>query len=198
MTKHFLKNIETHKEITIPLALIGLFTIFVATVGSEFAQELLDFNQIRDDTQILVEDAVNIFGTLAIFVYGFVPSALKIIGTTGFFIALFQDGVNPFILIGLGAVGETIGSGIMYLIGRFIFRIFKGKSKDLAGAEHFLVKYRLIVFYIVPFAGSLGDIAVILAGHQRIGFLRIFPFIFIGNFVRYGIWFLITIGQLNL
>jgi len=194
----FLKNIEKHKEFTIPIVLIGIFTIFMISVGQQYVEELLDFALIAQNTEILVEDAVNTLGTLSIFFYGFVPSILKIIGTTGFFIALFQDGVNPFILIGLGAFGETLGSSVMYIIGRYIFRLFKGKTRDLAPAEHFLVKYRLIVFYLIPFAGSLGDVAMILAGHQRIGLMKILPFVLLGNFVRYGIWFMVTIGQLNL
>jgi membrane protein YqaA with SNARE-associated domain len=193
-----LKNIEKHKEFTIPIALIVLFTIFVATTGMQYVTELFDITHIVQDTEILVEDAVNTFGALAILLYGFVPSLVRIIGTTGFFIALFQDGVNPFILIGLGALGETLGSSVMYIIGRYIFRLLKGKHKELAPAEHFLVKYRLIVFYLIPFAGSLGDVAMILAGHERIGLMRILPFVLLGNFVRYGIWFMVTIGQLNL
>lgn len=193
-----LKNIEKHKEFTIPIILIALFTIFVFGVGQDYVKELLDFTLISQDTEILLEDAVNTLGTLSIFLYGFVPSIFKIIGTTGFFIALFQDGVNPFILIALGAIGETLGSSVMYIIGRYIFRLFKGKHREFAPAEHFLVKYRLIVFYLIPFAGSLGDVAMILAGHQRIGLMKIIPFVLLGNFVRYGIWFMVTIGQLNL
>lgn len=194
----FLKNIEKHKEFTIPIILIVLFTIFVFGVGQDYIKELFDFTLISQDTEILLEDAVNTLGTLSIFLYGLVPSIFKIIGTTGFFIALFQDGVNPFILIGLGAIGETLGSSVMYILGRYIFRLFKGRTRDLAPAEHFLVKYRLIVFYLIPFAGSLGDVAMILAGHQRIGLLKILPFVLLGNIVRYGIWFMVTIGQLNL
>jgi len=194
----YLKNIEKHKEFTIPIILIALFTIFVFGIGQDYIKELLDFTLISQDTEILLEDAVNTLGTLSIFLYGLVPSIFKIIGTTGFFIALFQDGVNPFILIGLGAIGETLGSSVMYILGRYIFRLFKGKTRDLAPAEHFLVKYRLIVFYLIPFAGSLGDVAMILAGHQRIGLLKILPFVLLGNIVRYGIWFMVTIGQLNL
>lgn len=193
-----LKDIEKHKEFTIPIILIVLFTIFVFGVGQDYIKELLDFTLIAQDTEILLEDAVNTLGTLSIFLYGLVPSIFKIIGTTGFFIALFQDGVNPFILIGLGAIGETLGSSVMYILGRYIFRLFKGRTRDLAPAEHFLVKYRLIVFYLIPFAGSLGDVAMILAGHQRIGLLKILPFVLLGNIVRYGIWFMVTIGQLNL
>lgn len=193
-----LKDIEKHKEFTIPIILIALFTIFVFGIGQDYVKELLDFTLISQDTEILLEDAVNTLGTLSIFLYGFVPSIFKIIGTTGFFIALFQDGVNPFILIALGAIGETLGSSVMYIIGRYIFRLFKGKHREFAPAEHFLVKYRLIVFYLIPFAGSLGDVAMILAGHQRIGLMKIIPFVLLGNFVRYGIWFMVTIGQLNL
>ena len=198
MVHTYLKDVEKHKEYTIPIALIGVFTIFIFTVGQQYVTELFDITHIAQDTEILVEDVVNIFGTFAILLYGFVPSVLRIIGTTGFFIALFQDGVNPFILIGLGALGETLGSSVMYIVGRYIFRLLKGKHKELAPAEHFLVKYRLIVFYLIPFAGSLGDVAMILAGHQRIGLMKIIPFVLLGNFVRYGIWFMVTIGQLNL
>jgi len=193
-----LTDIKTHKEITVPLILITLFLIFIFNFGIDELTELTNLQIIVSDIVTIQNDLINAFGALAIFLYGFVPSVFRIIGTTGFFIALITEGINPFILIGLGALGETLGSALMYILGRYIFRLFKGKHRELASAEHFLVKYRILIFFLVPYFGSGGDILMILAGHQRIGLLRILPLVFVGNFIRYGIWLFMTIGQINL
>lgn len=200
MTKNnsILTDIRTHKEFTVPLILVTLFIIFIFNFGLDDFTELTNLQVIEGDFEAIRTDFVNAFGALAIFFYGLVPSIFRIIGTTGFFVGLIQEGINPFILIGLGALGETLGSAVMYVIGRFVFRLMKGKHRDIASAEHFLLKYRIFIFFLVPMIGTGGDIVMVLAGHQRIGLVRIFPLVFVGNFIRYGIWLFVTIGQLNL
>jgi len=198
--KGLLNDIETHKEYTLPIILVGIFLIVVSNVGIDYLTEILDFNLVMQDFAILGEDFVNTLGAISIFLYGFVPSAFRIIGTTGFFLALIADGVNPFILIILGAVGEAIGSSVLYLVGRLLFKHLQNKGIDrkMASTDHLLAKYRIFVYFSIAFIGTAGDIIMLVSGHQRIGLLKIFPFLVLGNFFKYAIWLMITIEQLNL
>ncbi len=196
-----LRDIETHKEFTFPIVLVGLFLIFIYTSGSiDDLFALLDFTVLQEQAQILTDDFVNMLGAVSIFVYGFIPSMFRIIGTTGFFIALLADGINPFTLIILGAVGETLGSSVLYLVGRGFFKYIrnKGIDKKMAGTDHLLSKYRIFIYFLIPYLGTAGDIIMLISGHERIGLKKYIPFLFLGNFFRYGLWLMVTISQIDL
>jgi len=197
MVKNLLGSMEDHKEVTIPSIFIIGFVILLFIVGVNDIQQTLTVDSIANVADRFFSDAFVMIGVLAIFFYEFVPTAFRLLGTTGFFIGLLQEGFNPFMLILIAVAGRIVGWYLLYLLGRFIFRIFKGKHRALADAGHFLHKYRLIVFFTVPFLGALGDLVMIIAGHQRIGFARIVPFLFLSVIVRYSIWLYITIGQMN-
>jgi membrane protein DedA with SNARE-associated domain len=137
-------------------------------------------------------------GFLSIFLYELVPSVFRILTTTGFYIGLLNEGINPMVLIILTSVGRIFGFYLLYLLGRFLYRIFKKKNRELADADHILHKYKLIVFFLVPFFGALGDIVMVVAGHQRIGFLKIVPLLFLSNILRNAIWLYPTIAQIKL
>ncbi len=191
------RNIN-HAEITVPALFVVGFIILISVVGiNEFTQAftLTEFAKTAD---MFIEDSFVTLGIFSIFLYELIPSAFRLLGTTGFFIGLIDEGIHPMILIILASAGRLLGWYILYLIGKLVYRVFKGKERDLASADHFLHKYRLIVFFLVPFLGALGDLVVVIAGHQRIGFARILPFLFFANIIRYTIWLYITLGQLNL
>jgi len=192
-----LGSIEIHKEVTIPSIFIIGFVLILFIAGVNDVQQAFTVETIANLADKFFSDAFVMVGILAIFFYELVPTAFRLLGTTGFFIGLLQEGFNPFVLILIAVIGRIAGWYILYLLGRFIFRIFNGKHRALADAGHFLHKYRLIVFFTVPFLGALGDLVMIIAGHQRIGFIRIVPFLFLSVIVRYSIWLYITIGQMN-
>ena len=199
MAKHsILGDIEAHKEITIPILFVLGFLLILGIAGFNDVQQTFTVQSIAQVVDKAVDDAFVMFGIMAIFLYEMIPSAFRLLGTTGFFIGLLQEGFNPFMLILIAVIGRVVGWYILYLLGRFIFRIFKGQHRSLADAGHFLHKYRLIVFFTVPFLGALGDLIMVIAGHQRIGFIKILPFLFLSVIIRYSIWLYITIGQINL
>lgn len=191
------RNIN-HAEITIPALFIVGFVILILIVGvNEFTQAftIVEFSKTVDK---FIENSFVKLGFVSIFLYELIPSVFRLIGTTGFFIGLVKEGIHPIALIILASLGRLLGWYILYLVGKLVYRVFKGKERDLAGADHFLHKYRLIVFFLVPFLGALGDLVVVLAGHQRIGFIRMLPFLLFGNIVRYTIWLYVTLGQMSL
>lgn len=195
---HLLLDIENHKQVTIPLIFIAGFLILVSIAGFDDLQQALTYTEIASAVDKAFEDSFIMLGFVAIFLYELVPTVFRLLGTTGFYIGLLDQGINPMSLIIFASVGRLFGWFLLYLLGRFIFNIFKGKNRELADAEHFLHKYRLIVFFLVPFLGFAGDLIVVIAGHQRLGFIRIAPFLFMANLIRYTIWLYVTIGQIEL
>lgn len=191
-------DIENHKKITIPLLFIGLFLVLGMIVGFDDIQQVFTWGEIAKTVDKSFEDSFVMLGFVAIFIYELVPTVFRLLGTTGFFVGLLQEGINPLFLVLFASIGRLFGWYLLYLLGRFIFRLFKGKSRELADAEHFLHKYRLIVFFLVPFFGFAGDLIVVLAGHQRLGFIKILPFLLLANIIRYAIWLYVTIGQIEL
>jgi len=196
--RNILGSMETHKTVTIPFLFLLGFLILAGITGFNDIQQAFTVGTVANVLDKMFEDAFVMVGIIAIFLYELVPTAFRLLGTTGFFIGLLDEGFNPFVLILIASVGRLVGYFILYIVGRLIFRVFKGKHRALADAEHFLHKYRLIVFFTVPFLGALGDLVVVIAGHQRIGFIKIAPFLFLSVIIRYSIWLYITIGQINL
>lgn len=193
-----LANIETHKTVTIPTFFIAGFLLLILVAGINDLQRAFTYSEVATSVDKAFSDSYVMLGFVAIFLYELVPTVFRLLGTTGFFVGLLQQGINPMILILFASIGRLVGWFLLYLLGRFIFRMFKGRSKELADSSHFLHKYRLIVYFLVPFFGFAGDLIVVLSGHQRIGFLKIAPFLFLSNVIRYAIWLYITIGQINL
>jgi len=196
--RNILGSLEDHKRITIPSLFAIGFLLLLFVVGVNDVQSAFTVGTIADVADKFFSDAYVMFGVLSIFLYELIPSAFRLLGTTGFFIGLLDEGFNPFTLVLIAGAGRVIGWGILYLLGRFIYRVFKGQHKSLADAGHFLVKYRLIVFFTVPFLGALGDLVMIVAGHQRVGFFKIAPFLAISVVIRYSIWLYVTIEQIEL
>jgi membrane protein YqaA with SNARE-associated domain len=136
------------------------------------------------------------YGLLFLIVWSAIPSSITITEIVS--IALLALGVSPIILIIISALGATLGDFILYLIGRGSYRIFKGKHKDQEDGGHLLHKYRLPIFIAVPFLMIIGDIIVIIAGYERIGFKKILPFILIGEFLRMTVGMLIIMNLIRL
>lgn len=197
MAKGFLLNIEQHKTVTIPLLFVLSFLGIVIVAGTEELEQTFTIRTVADTTDKFFESVYVKIGFLSIFLYELVPSVFRLLSTTGFYIGLLNEGINPMVLIILTSVGRIFGFYLLYVLGRFLFRIFKKKNREIADADHILHKYKLIVFFLVPFFGALGDIVMIVAGHQRIGFLKVIPLLFLANVLRTAIWLYVTIAQIQ-
>jgi len=194
------KKISKHKEFTIPILLAIGFLVFILSTNMEFIEFFDDFISVNpsETFQLFLEDNFVKFGLSTIFLYEFIPSIFRIIGTSGFYVGLLDSGVSPMMLILLTAIGKLGGQYLLYMLGRFLFRIFKGGNKDLARADHLLHKYRIIIFFVIPYIGTLGNIVMVIAGHERLGFARIAPILFVSNVIRTGTWLFFFIGEMEL
>lgn len=193
-----LTDIENHKRITIPLVLAGFLILLIVLTGVNAVEKILSPDIFVETSDKFLNDTFVRLGLLVIFFYELIPFTFRFITDSGFFAGLIQEGVNPISLIIITALGKLAGYYILYMIGRGISRILRGKDKELAGAEHILHKYKFFVFVAVPFLGSLGDLVVLIAGHERIGFLKIAPLLFISSILRISIWIFPFMAQLNL
>ena len=155
---------------------------------------MLAFSEFSD--AITASPEFQAFGIVILFLWTMIPSVKSILPEV-FSLPLLTSGVLPLVLITVSALGATVGDYILYLLGRGTHRAFKGK-KDLARADHLLHKYRLPVFIATPFLGIFGDIIVYVAGFERIGFLRILPFILVGQFLRMSLGIFALMGLIQL
>ena len=133
-------------------------------------------------------DAFVRFGTIVVFLYQLLPQVFMLIGVTPIVVRLLDAGVAPISLLFILVIAKLFGQYILYMAGRFLSKFaLKNKSK-MKSADHLMHKYRTLIFILPPFLGFVGDAILFVAGHQRIGFVRIVPLLLLGNFLRIGIW----------
>ena len=191
-------DLMTHKRITIPLVLATLLIALVVWTGFETVEKILSPDIFAVTSEKFLNDTFVRLGILVIFFYELIPFTFRFITDSGFFVGLVNEGINPIALLLITVSGKLAGYYILYMIGRGVSRILRGRDKELAGAEHVLHQYEFFVFVAVPFLGSLGDLVVLIAGHERIGFLRIAPLLFASSILRTSIWLFPFLAQLQL
>ena len=88
------------------------------------------------------QDAFTQYGLLLSFLYELFPAIFRVFGTTIIISELIDTGIHPLILVFILAVGKLVGQYLMYILGRFLYQIFKKRKKDLAGAENIMHRHR--------------------------------------------------------
>lgn len=137
-------------------------------------------------------------GILSIFFYQMVPSIFKLLGTGGILVRLLDAGISPVFIIVVHVAGWVAGQYMLYLLGRYAYKLFKKRKRELLTADHWLHKYRHVIFLAIPFTSTLGELLLVFSGHQRIGFQKILPFLIIGDTARISIYVAWTLGQISL
>jgi len=87
-------SLETHKEVTIPILFVIGFLILLGVAGFNDIQQAFTVTTIANVADKFFSDAFVMVGILAIFLYEIIPTAFRLLGTTGFFIGLLQEGFN--------------------------------------------------------------------------------------------------------
>ncbi len=80
----------------------------------------------------------------------------------------------------------------LYAIGMLLRKIHKGSIGDKASKSHFLNKYYLPIYLLVPFVGIFGQAILTYSGYQRIAPLNIFPLLLVGNLIGVHVGILLT------
>ncbi len=194
-----LTELVDHKRVTIPIIIAVLFIfVLVYVVGLSVVEDIFSPDIFGFAGEKFLNDNFVRLGILVIFFYELIPFTFRFITDSGFFVGLLQAQISPIVLLLLVVTGKLTGYYILYMIGRGVSRILRGKNKELAGAEHILHKYKFFVFLAVPFLGSVGDVIVLIAGHERLGFIRIAPLLFFSSILRTSIWLFPFMAQLKL
>lgn len=191
--------ISAHKRITIPLIIASTFILLLVFSGLDtLIEDIFSPDIFEVATDKFLNDNFSRLGILVIFFYELIPFTFRFITDSGFFVGLLQEGISPIMLIIITALGKLVGYYILYMLGRGVSRVLRGKNKELAGAEHILHKYKFLIFAVLPFLGSLGDLVMLIAGHERIGFLKVAPILFVSSMIRISIWLFPFMAQLQL
>jgi len=196
-----IEKLHHKREVHIIIA-AGIIVIALA-IGMQFhnfvsLDSFIGISSFQESISMLFEEGFAQFGILAAFVYGFLPVTLMKLGITGIVVRILDLGVSPLFLVLFFALGRLIGQGILYGIGRFVYKLLKGKDRELATADHFLHKYKYLIYLLTPLLGSVGDIIMLVSGHQRIGFMKIAPVLYIGNLLSTSLWIYWTVATINL
>jgi len=197
------KEEKLHHKKEIHIAIVAIFVVILLVVGMG-VQDFVSLNtfigidSFQDSLLTLFDEGFAQFGILAAFVYGFLPVTLMKLGITGIVVRVLDLGISPLFLILFFALGRLVGQGILYGVGKYTYRLFKGQNRALADAEHTLHKYKILIYLATPLLGSIGDLIMLVSGHQRIGFMKIAPLLYVGNVISTGIWIYWTVATINL
>ncbi len=197
------KTEKLHHKKEVQIAIVAIFIVALLVAGMDF-QDLLSLRSFigidtfQDSLVTLFDEGFAQFGILAAFVYGFLPVTLMKLGITGIVVRVLDLGISPLFLILFFSLGRLIGQGILYGVGKYTYRIFKGQHRSLVDAEHILHKYKIVIYLATPLLGSIGDLIMLVSGHQRIGFMKIAILLYIGNVISTSIWIYWTVATINL
>lgn len=158
-------------------------------------QIMIAFQELVD--VITASPEFQAYGVVILFLWTIIPSVKSIVPEV-FALPLLLSGVSPAILVLVAGFGATVGDFIIHLLGRGSYRLFKGKFKEQARADHLLHKYKVPIFLATPFIGIVGDILVFTAGIEHVPFRKIFSFLLIGQLLRMSIGMIALMGIIQL
>ena len=197
------KTEKIHHKKEVQIAIVASIFVIIIILGMGFndvisLSNFIGLDNFQESVQVLFEEGFAQFGIMAAFFYGFLPVTLMKLGITGIVVRVLDLGISPLFLVLFFALGRLIGQGILYAIGRFVYRLLKGKDRELAVADHFLHKYKFLIYLLTPLLGSIGDLIMLVSGHQRIGFMKIAPVLYVGNVLSTALWIYWTVSTISL
>jgi len=196
-------NQKIHHKREFHIVIVAGLIVIMLVGGMAFndfvtLDSFIGISNFQDSLFMLFEEGFAQFGILAAFVYGFLPVTLMKLGITGIVVRVLDAQISPLFLVLFFSLGRLIGQSILYFIGRYVDKIFKGKERDFAPADHFLHKYKFLIYLGAPLLGSIGDLIMLISGHQRIGLPKILPLLYVGNVISTSIWIYWTVATINL
>lgn len=112
---------------------------------------------------------------------------------------LYALGVNPIYIVLAVGIGGFFGDVLLYYFGYHLLRrLTKGHHDRLLEVDNWVHNKGLIIYVASPFLFfGLGDLIMIISGHQGVRLSKIAPFLFAGEILRgiVGIW--ITMGLIS-
>lgn len=106
-------------------------------------------------------------------------------------IAVINEGGHAWLLWGVATLGNTLGSAVNWVLGRFLehyqeHRWFPFKGKELAKAQRWFQRYGVwsLLLAWLPIGG---DALTFIAGLMRVNFWQFFILTAIGKGARYAV-----------
>lgn len=127
---------------------------------------------------------------LSLFFAAFIAATLLPMGSEALLAALAAQGYTLFHLWWVATLGNTLGSVVNYLLGRYLLhfqdrRWFPFKADKMSRSQHWFQKYGTwsLLFAWLPL---VGDILTFIAGVLRVHFVWFVVLVFIGKGARYA------------
>ena len=127
---------------------------------------------------------------LSLFLAAFLAATLLPGGSELLLVALLvQHGVDPWLLIAVATVGNTLGSVVNWACGRFLHeyrgaRWFPVKPAPLARFSGLFRRYGIWCL-LLAWAPVIGDVVTVLAGMARVPIGRFAILVGLGKLARY-------------
>mgnify|MGYP001557854272 CR=1 FL=1 len=168
-------------EILVILGLIGslVLVIFLNFMGVTFHPDVI--SEFDYSFQQGMESEFVRYAVIVNFLYSVIPNTLQLLSISGITVRLLQLGFSPFVLGFVIAVGNLASQLMLYFVGFAFYKFVRKKKKGSPEATHFLHKYHYLVFLIPSWTGSLGDLIMLVSGHERVNLLKAIPFLFASN-----------------
>ena len=131
------------------------------------------------------------YGILGVIIVGLVPSFVLFVPDESVLIPVYQS--NPTVaqfhtmLLAYG-LSVFVSNTLMFYTAHHLTNLIRQEKKKAQEARHMLYKYRIPVFLIAPsFIFGIGDLIIIIAGIKHFNYMGIFPYLFVGSFIR-ALW----------
>jgi len=156
---------------------------------------LININQLSEWFLPLAEQFVNSpafqkFGVIFLFFYAQTPSFI-VLPNEFFALPLFVGGASPYLLVAVLTFGGFAGDFWLFLVGKHssnYFRKLGGRKKEsVAKVDHLMHEHKYVIFLApaIPFVPTvIGDLVMLLAGHQNLEFKKIAPIILLAEFIK--------------
>jgi len=134
---------------------------------------------------------------LGLFVVCFISSSLYPLASEAFVVGFVLKGFDPFMVLGVGSLGNTLGALSTYFLG-YLGESFARKyfSKSLKRLEKWNLNVKKFgaLFAFLSFLPLFGDVFVLSLALAKYPFLKAAFFIALGKFLRYAFLIFITLN----
>lgn len=136
---------------------------------------------------------------LLVFLAAFGAATILPFASEVMIVAAYEQGENVFLVWVFGTLGNTLGSGVTYALGRFLMRYknrrwFFVKAEDIKRGTAWFSKYG-VWSLLLSWVPIIGDALTFVAGVSKVRFSLFLFLVCIGKGVRYAI-FIAAISQL--
>lgn len=139
---------------------------------------------------------------LGLFVSSFISATIVPFSSEATLSFLYTKGYDPFNLVLVASIGNTLGGMTGYYLGYFIkwkwlTKYFGIGQKTIEKQQTIIKKYGYGLAFLT-WMPLIGDIIAVALGYYRLNWKGILVFMFLGKLARYILWLLFTIWGIEI